>query len=422
MVKKGTDMKKNAVLFFFKSLLKSILVIVSILAVGVISYKVSYQYLSKQLEEGKLDVQEKELESILDQAKTDEISKNLIYVVNDKQMITHMMLEICNTKTNNMDYITIPTNADYTIPAKMYQKLCVVDEEIPQIVRLSKLRRYFSDLEDAEAYGYAELIMEKLLKTDISYFTVISQEIYDLHYQEQKMTTQYAKVLDGSGQSASASPSPGEQAQQYNSSVTMKVTVLSDSFTNQLKDIAGDETKIMAYIKDQYNQDGIQSNLTVYNKIGYIESYMKLDSSLYHYWALPGEYNGKLFTVDTASASKFISDIENVTETYTTPQSEEKSVPVKKQVSSKGKKIIILNGSKISGLAAAKQKTLVDAGYTVPKVGDYTQEVLTRTKIIVSKKKWGADLTTYFKDPQLVVGQTPDGYDIEIILGTVDAN
>ena len=389
MVKKGTDMKKNAVLFFFKSLLKSILVIVSILAVGVISYKVSYQYLSKQLEAGKLDVQEKELESILDQAKTDEISKNLIYVVNDKQMITHMMLEICNTKTNNMDYITIPTNADYTIPAKMYQKLCVVDEEIPQIVRLSKLRRYFSDLEDAEAYGYAELIMEKLLKTDISYFTVISQEIYDLHYQEQKMTTQYAKVLDGSGQSASASPSPGEQAQQYNSSVTMKVTVLSDSFTNQLKDIAGDETKIMAYIKDQYNQDGIQSNLTVYNKIGYIESYMKMDSSLYHYWALPGEYNGKLFSVDTASASKFISGIENVTETYTTPQSEEKSVPVKKQVSSKGKKIIILNGSKISGLAAAKQKTLVDAGYTVPKVGDYTQEVLTRTKIIVSKKKWG---------------------------------
>ena len=33
-------MKKNAVMFFLKSLLKSILVIVSILAVGAISYKV----------------------------------------------------------------------------------------------------------------------------------------------------------------------------------------------------------------------------------------------------------------------------------------------------------------------------------------------------------------------------------------------
>lgn len=413
-------MKKNAVMFFFKSLLKSILVIVSILAVGFISYKVSYGYFSKQLEEGKLDVQEKELESILDQAKTDEISKNLIYVVNDKQMITHMMLEICNTNTYNMDYITIPVNADYTIPAKMYQKLCVVDEEIPQIVRLSKLRKYFANLEDTEAYGYAELIMEKLLKTDISYFTVITDDIYKLHYQEQKMTTQYTKVQDSSSQTAS--PDASSKPQDYSASVTMKVSVLSDSFTNQLNDLAGDESKIMAYIKDQYGQDGVQSNLTVYNKIGYIEAYMKMDTSLYHYWALPGAYNGKLFQVDTLSASKFIKKLENATETYTQPQSEEKAVPVKKQVSSQGKKIIILNGSKIAGLAASKQKELVDAGFTVPKVGDYTQEVLTRTRIIVSKKKMGADLTAYFKNPELVVGETQNGYDIEIILGTVDAN
>ena len=413
-------MKKNAVKFFFKSLLKSILVIMSILAVGFISYKVSYEYLSRQLEEGKLDVQEKELESILDQAKTDEISKNLIYVINDKQKITHMMLEICNTNTNNMDYITIPVNTDYTIPAKMYQKLCVVGEEIPQIVRLSMLRKYFADMKDSEAYGYAELIMEKLLKTDISYFTVITEDIYELHYQEQKMTTQYTKVQDSSVQTAS--PDGSSKPQNYSASVTMKVTVLSDSFTNQLNDLAGDESKIMAYIKDQYGQDGVQSNLTVYNKIGYIEAYMKMDSSLYHYWGLPGEYNGKLFRADTLSASKFIKKLESVTETYTEPQSEEKAVPVKKQVSSVGKKIIILNGSKIAGLAALKQKELVDAGFTVPKVGDYTQEVLTRTRIIVSKKKMGADLTAYFKNPELVVGETQNGYDIEIILGTVDAN
>ena len=413
-------MRKNAVKFFFKSLLKSILVIMSILAVGFISYKVSYGYLSRQLEEGKLDVQEKELESILDQAKTDEISKNLIYVINDKQKITHMMLEICNTNTNNMDYITIPVNTDYTIPAKMYQKLCVVDEEIPQIVRLSMLRKYFADMKDSDAYGYAELIMEKILKTDISYFTVITEDIYELHYQEQKMTTQYTKVQDSSVQTAS--PDGSSKPQNYSASVTMKVTVLSDSFTNQLYFLFVYESKIMVYIKDQYGKDGVQSNLTVYNKIGYIGAYMKMDPSLYHYWGLPGEYNGKLFRADTLSASKFIKKLESVTETYTEPQSEEKAVPVKKQVSSVGKKIIILNGSKIAGLAALKQNELVDAGFTVPKVGDYTQEVLTRTRIIVSKKKMGADLTAYFKNPELVVGETQNGYDIEIILGTVDAN
>lgn len=415
-------MKKNAVMFFLKSLLKSILVIVSILAVGAISYKVSYEYLSKQLEAGKLDVQEKELETILDQAKTDEISKNLIYVVDDKQRITHMLLEICNTKTYNMDYVTIPVETDYTIPARMYQKLCVVDEEIPQIVRFSKLRKYFADLEDTQAYGYAELIMEKLLKTDISYFTVIPQDIYDLHYQEQKMTTQYSKVQSGTSQQPATSPEASATPQNYSASVTMKVSVFSESYINQLNDLGDDEAKIMAYIKEQYKQDGVQSNLTVYNKIGYIEAYMKMNTSLYHYWGLPGEYNGKLFQVDTDSAAKFIEKLENAAETYTEPQSEEKAVPAKKQISSKGKKIMILNGSKISGLAASKQTELVDAGFTVPKVGDYTQEVLTRTRIIVSKKRMGADLTAYFKNPELLVGETPDGYDIEIILGTVDAN
>ena len=333
-----------------------------------------------------------------------------------------MLLEICNTKTYNMDYVTIPVETDYTIPARMYQKLCVVDEEIPQIVRLSKLRKYFADLEDTQAYGYAELIMEKLLKTDISYFTVIPQDIYDLHYQEQKMTTQYTKVMSGTSQQPATSPEASATPQNYSASVTMKVSMLSESYINQLNDLGDDEAKIMAYIKEQYKQDGVQSNLTVYNKIGYIEAYMKMNTSLYHYWGLPGEYNGKLFQVDTDSAAKFIKKLENVAETYTEPQSEEKAVPAKKQISSTGKKIMILNGSKISGLAASKQTELVNAGFTVPKVGDYTQEVLTRTRIIVSKRRMGADLTAYFKNPELVVGETPNGYDIEIILGTVDAN
>lgn len=423
---KGTDMKKNAVLFFFKSLLQSILVIASILAVGVISYKVSFEYLSKQMEEGKLDVQEKELETILDQAKKDELSKNLIYVVNDKQKITHMMLEICNTQTFNMDYITIPVNVDYTIPTKMYQKLCVVEEEIPQIVRISRLRKYFSDLEDEQAYGYAELIVEKLLGVDISYFTVISNDIYKNHYVQQKMTTEYTKVMSDSGDDGaaqeSASPDGTTAPQKYKTYVTMKVSVVSESFLNQIAALEDDEKKIMDYIKDQYNQDGVFSNLTVFNKIGYLTAYQKINPANYRYWGIPGSYNGKLFEVDTASAAKFIGKLEKNTTLYDTPQNFGKTVSKKKQISSKGKKILVLNGSKISGLAASKQEELVAAGFTVPKVGDYTQEVLTQTRIIVSKNRMGNDLVKYFKNPEIVVGKVENGYDIQIILGTVDAN
>lgn len=417
-------MKKNAVIFFFTSLLKSVLVIVSVLAVGVISYKVSYQVLSRRMEDGKIDVSDRELTEILDVAKTDEVSKNLIYVVNEKQAITHMMLEICNTNTFNMDYITIPVKTDYTIPTKMYQKLCVVDEEIPQIIRLSRLRKYFTDLDDEKAYGYAELIVEKLLDTDISYFTVISEELYQSHYTQKKATTSYKKrtAAQNGAEAAGNTPDPATPAADSKGSVTMKLSVVSDAYLNQLKDIAGDREKIADYIKTQYaEKNKLTSNLTVYNKIGYVEAYEKINAEFYHYWGVPGTFSDGIFTIDGASSSAFIKKLEKNTETYSEAQSFGK-VSKKKLISSVGKKILILNGSKITGLAASKQKELVNAGFTVPKVGDYTKETLTQTRIIVTRDGMAQDLLTYFKEPEIVAGTVENGYEIQIILGTVDAN
>lgn len=421
-------MKKNALVFFFKSLLKSVLVIVSILAVGIISYKVSYEVLSRQLEEGKIEASQKELDIIIDKAKTDEISKNLIYVVDDKQQITHMMLEICNTNTCNMDYVTIPVKTDYTIPTKMYQKLCVVDEEIPQIIRLSKLRKYFINQDDEKAYGYAELIMERLLGTDISYFTVLSEEIYDSHYEEKRMTTSYKNKSIGSlADSAENTSAPMETASStpvgsYSSSVTMKVSVASDIYLNQLSALSGDREKMKEYIMSQYAQESkLISNLTVYNKLGYLEAYEKMNEEFYHYWGIPGSFSGNSFTIDEASATAFLKKLEKNETAYTEAQAFGR-VSRKKAISSKGKKILILNGSKISGLAGSKQQELVGAGYTVPKIGDYTEEVLTQTRIIVTKDGMGQDIASYFKEPEIVVGDVTQGYDIEVILGTIDAN
>ncbi len=47
---------------------------------------------------------------------------------------------------------------------------------------------------------------------------------------------------------------------------------------------------------------------------------------------------------------------------------------------------------------------------------------MTTTRIVVSKKGQGGDLEEYFDDPKLTVGDVAEGYDIEIILGTRDAN
>ncbi len=162
--------KNNVVKVFFISLLKSILFIIILLLTGFASYKISYTILSDN--GGNIGTSKGDIADIIEDAQTDEVSRNLIYVCNDDR-ITNLMLEICNTKTNNMDYVTIPVRTEYTIPTTMYQKLCTVNQEIPQIISIGRIKTYFANSD--EAFGYGELIIEKMLGIKISYYTVLDQ-------------------------------------------------------------------------------------------------------------------------------------------------------------------------------------------------------------------------------------------------------
>ena len=108
--------KNNVVKVFFISLLKSILFIIILLVTGFASYKISYTILSDN--GGNIGTSKGDIADIIEDAQTDEISRNLIYVCNGDR-ITNLILEICNTKTNNMDYVTNPVRTEYTIPTTM---------------------------------------------------------------------------------------------------------------------------------------------------------------------------------------------------------------------------------------------------------------------------------------------------------------
>ncbi len=410
--KKGTDMKKNnnVAKVFLASLLKSVLYIILILAVGFGSYKISYAVLSNG--SGEIGVSSSDISDIIEEAQTDEISKNLIYVYNGDK-ITHLMVEICNTKTSNMDYVTIPVKTNYTIPTTMYQKLYTINDDIPQIVRLGKLKQYFKDENDA--YGYGELIIEKMLGIKISYYTAISQDVYANYCKEVRTKVSFKKQVEGEDGTPTTN----------NVTVSEKISVASDAYVNQLKDIAGNQEKIAEYIKNQYER--MDSNLTVYNKIGYVEAYQKMNVQLFHYWGIPGEYTDGVFVVDTKASKTFLKSLINNDTTYTEVQDLTKTASAStgsaaKVSSSKNLAITVLNGSQITGLASATQTKLTDAGYTVKEIGDYKTETLTKTRIIVKKSGVGQDLVQYFNNPELVVGTVKDGCDIEIILGTADAN
>lgn len=423
--------KKNVAKMFFTSLLKSLICIVVVLGVGFISYKISYSILSK--DGGVVKTDGNSLEDIKAEATTDDISRNLIYVSDEKNKITHLMLEICNKKTNNMDYVTIPVKADYTIPSVMYRKLCQVNQEIPQVIRLSSLKKYFSSEDDA--YGYGVLIFEKMLGTDISYYTAIDQETYNSQYVEQKVKVAFKTKSD-----INNTPGPDGTTPVSNTTIKTKlnISVLSDSYKNQLRDLGGDEEKIADYIKDQYER--VTSNLTQYNKIGYVETYQKLDVNLYHFWGIPCTYADKVYSIDSKAAKKALKTLIDNEVTYTEAQdlttvnkistsgasSSESDTKTDngddKKNSSKDLKIRVLNGSQIAGLASSTKQKLEEKGYQVPDVGNYTKETLTTTRIVVSKEGQGEDLEEYFDNPELTVGDVADGYDIEIILGTRDAN
>ncbi len=222
---------------------------------------------------------------------------------------------------------------------------------------------------------------------------------------------------------ATATPGPdGSVPEVQYIRTPQRISVASNTYINQLKDISGSQEKIAEYIKEQY--EGVESNLTVYNKIGYIECYEKMNVDYFHYWGIPGTYDGKVFSVDTKAAKSFLNKLANNTISYTAPQ-ESRTVSKnnnRKAKSSKSSSIIVLNGSRISGLAAATQERLNADGFSVNQIGDYTDETLTRTRIIVKENGTGNDLAGYFADPEIVTGDVREGFDIEIIIGTADAN
>lgn len=89
-------------------------------------------------------------------------------------------------------------------------------------------------------------------------------------------------------------------------------------------------------------------------------------------------------------------------------------------LSSKGKKIEILNGGFVNGIAGRTQDKLEEDGFEVSSIGTYEGEKQSQTLIIVNESGLGEDLKKYFVDSKIKVSKSElsDGTDIKIIIGT----
>lgn len=402
-------MKKNSLFhMFMRRFIRAFFIMLLLVFVGFSSYKVTmfYYRITDGPKESKIG---SVIDDMVNNVSVDDVSKNLIYSVDQKSgKIDDILVEIFNTNTGNLDYITIPANTQFTISNELYQSICASNPEIPQIMKLSDIGKYFNE---SKVYDFGVILVEDLLDVDISYYTVVKSEEFHTMFESSE------KNLANTNQSdvESNHENPIGNSKMVQTDVT--ILTFTESYQNRLSTLSSEED-IKSYITDLYKN--IKSNLKLKKKLKYVKNYVLVKKEFIYFYGLYGEENGTSFTIDTESANALIQKILN-NDTYTVEQekSEENSM-YSEVTSSIGLKIQILNGSKITGLAAKYKEKLTLSGYNIISVDNYEESVLTTTKIITKTEGTGLDLLNNFNNAQVEIGELPAGVDIRIILGTND--
>lgn len=105
---------------------------------------------------------------------------------------------------------------------------------------------------------------------------------------------------------------------------------------------------------------------------------------------------------------------EATTEEVTTeePTTEEPDIP------STDKNILVLNGTRVSGLASKWKNKLSNGGFSSVAIGNSNLAGEEQTKIYVAEEGMGKDLSEYFSDAEIIVGTLNQG-DYQITSGSM---
>lgn len=354
----------------------SCITLVMMIAIGFVSYKITYSYYMKH--DLKTDTKTEEaILNLVNQGEFQEISKNIILGINGSTgQIKYAVLEILNTKNNNLDYITIPTSSQIELSTELYQKLYANNPDVPQIIVPSQLHHLFS--EDF-IYQYAITAIEDLLGTEINYYTITSEENFRKCFQN----------VNGDN----------------------RLKKWKESYRKKLKKLK-DRDSIQTYITEYYEE--ITSNLTLKRKLEYIEYYEKVNLDFVYFHQLPNiEIDGN----DTLEVEETKEMVKTILENSTYQEAQESQEKVLSNDTSVGLQIQILNASKIDGLASQYKQELTEKGYQFITIGNYNGGVLEHTKIYISSEEIGSDLQEFFQIDEVEISNTLNGVQVQIILG-----
>lgn len=365
-------MAKKVLKIFLWGFLKTLFVIACMLACAVAGFFGTRYYYSQK------NVSAVNKESA---ATRDDVAKNLIYVWNEeKQKISSCVLEVFDSESHDLYFITIPVNGELTLSTEIYQKLSRISEEVPQLIRLADLTKYFKT--EDEAYGYGVIMLENCFDIDISYYTVVSKSDFDARFETKKVKSGRGKV-DG--------------------------RVLRDEYLSEMSS----EQDMESYLKELDKK--MKSNLSTKDRLSYAEAYTEVQQDAIQYYALPTIREGKSYIFDIEKCSSIFQkcnvDGSALTNDGNAAGSGSKEVKLQN--------IVILNSTPTTGVAAKWSELFAGEGYQVKEIGNYSPK-LQNTRIIVSEDGQGEEFLDYFADAEIRTGALPEGAEAQIIIGTDD--
>ena len=231
--------KKSPAGVLISGFLKSLCVILLFVLTFFISYKVSY-YIQETKGSSYDEVTDKIVSTIADQdQKEPEVLRNVIYGVDELSgRIQAVVIENLDTKNETLDYRTVSTTRKLKLSNELYQKMLTVNEEVPQIVPLEDMMKYF---QGSTIYEYANTILADQLGVDMTCYTTFSMEEFERIFVYQ----------DGGFQ-------------------------FTDDFTETMERLT-DRDSIREYIYEIYSI--ASSNFSRSMKCRYIDDYLKMDES-----------------------------------------------------------------------------------------------------------------------------------------------
>lgn len=372
--------KKNSIgILFLTVFLKSVVCVFSLCLAGFISYKITMFYYENIGDAGENEALTKYVSEIKSDGEAEEVSKNLILSVDEETgKIRRIVIEIFNSNTGNLDYVTVPNCLEFTMSYDLYKKLATANPDVPQIVCMKKINKYF---EGEDLYQCAQLLLEDIMDVSFSYYTVIPFQTYSEMFRSEK----------GSG-----------------------VQKWTASYQKQMEALDTKE-EYQTFFHTYYQK--VQSNLSEAKKCSYISAYLEGGPKQVAFYKVSGENSGNVFVLSVEETNSLLNKIlENSAYTGDNQASD----LLGEEKSSIGLSIEILNSTQINGLASSFQEKLIEQGMNVIRIGNYDGTMLPHTKIVVKEEGCGKDLLTYFKNATVEVGKVSQDIDICIIIGQDD--